>query len=327
MLTWCVATLTLEVYQNITMRKIPVLLTVTVLLLSAPLSTSAAISFDMSPEHAVFRTGVTTGSVFATGTGADNDNFATYSPDGSIFAFDLMPQDEPRSGVVAGAADDKDLILKFAEVNLPLYKQDYYWGKYLNGAAGAKELNKMPVLRPGDRISVIRDGYLTLSPKSGYVRPTNGYYYGSGLCWSTSALGQMMDYANTEFRKKFGIDLFVFSGRDRAPHGTWYKSYEHSNRGYGYTVIKISSGGGQDYSFTVNPAISSLPNMNDFKLKIVMTYRTDFPGAYFGQSIGGYIMTNKDLRLVSYTNPRIFLEEVKLNYTDHFRSFRRSHNE
>lgn len=301
------------------MKRISAVLNGLLVLLLLPVTVSGLV---LSPLRPVMQAGYDVGSTFVSGADSNNDNFAVFSTNGLIFALDARPDEVDVPGTIAGAEDNKDLIYEFGKVDLPLYPEDYYWGKFENGSAGARELNRIPVLRPGDRIRAIGNGYLTLSPSSGYVRPTNGYYYGSGLCWSTSALGQMMDKANVEFREKYGMDLFVFSGGDRAPHPHWYRSYQHSNRGYGYTVIKISSGGGQDYSFTVNPAIASLPDMDDFKVEIVMTSTTEYPGAYNGQSIGSYVRSNKDVRLVQYTDPKEIVNEYKEDYSDHFRSLR-----
>jgi hypothetical protein len=50
----------------------------------------------------------------------------------------------------------------------------------------------------------------------------------------------------------------------------------------------------QDYRFTVNPVLATMPELADLKLKIVMLATTDHPTASHGQSIGGYILSNKE---------------------------------
>jgi len=180
-------------------------------------------------------------------------------------------------------------------IDFPLKPRDYYWGKWLNAKAGAGEINKIPELVPGNRINLIRNGYLTLSPAAGYVRPTNGYYYGSGLCWSTSVLGGFMDAANWHFTRTWGIPLFTFNTYDRAPHPSYYETYKNSNNGYGYTVIKIGSGG-RDYSFNINPEVGKIRALGGLKIKIVLNWTNKFPGASHGESIGAYLLSNKNLQ-------------------------------
>lgn len=297
--------------------KILKFLLVITLLLAQPVSVSARIRlFQQGPT---FNLGQRIASQFYQGKDSYKDNFAVYSDNGIIFAEDAFPSDD-NLPAVAGESIDPSLSYQFAYTELPLHKNDYYWGKYLNAAAGVRELNRMPTLAPGNRIRVIADGYLSLNPRNGYVRPQNGYFFGSGLCWSTSALGQMMDNANNQFKERYGIPMFVFARGDRAPHADWSHTYKDSNRGYGYTVIKISSGGGQDYGFTLNPAIKNIKELEGLKIRIVLTYRNDHPSAYKGESIGAYIMANKDIRLISYTDPQEMIEEYKQSMLEHIRS-------
>lgn len=227
------------------------------------------------------------------GSAALKDRFSV--TEFSIFEIDEQYSD---SGQVLGETTIPDhLTFKGVEVDYPLTPEDYYYGKYENGKAGADEINKVPVLRPGDRVRLIRDGYITLYRGNGYVMPGKGYYYGSGLCWSISVVGGMMDDANSEFQTKWGIPLFVFQPGDKAGHGKTYSTYEASNNAHGYSVIKLRYGGGQDYSFTVNPEIENIPELKDLELKLVMTSTDVHETASYGQSIGGHILTNKDVFL------------------------------
>lgn len=231
-----------------------------------------------------------------TGKEAYYDSFPHYAEDLGVYSYAARPDEEPGSLDEANIAGVNDEAFKFKNtvVKLPLVKKDYYYGKYTNGKAGAVEINRVPVLKPSDNVGLIRDGYLTLSPRSGYVKPPGGYYYGSGLCWAVSALGQLMDEANKEFQAKYGIPLFVFSGRDRAPHPSYYSTYNNSNGGRGYTVIKIGRNGGQDYRFTINPKLASRSQFKDMRLKIVMTYTNTSTKGMFGQQIGAVLYSNKD---------------------------------
>ena len=227
------------------------------------------------------------------GTAALNDKFSV--TEFSIFEID---QQYSELGQVLGETTiPENLTFKGVQVDYPLTPEDYYYGKYENGKAGADEINKVPVLRPGDRVRLIRDGYITLYRGKGFVMPGKGYYYGSGLCWSISVVGGLMDDANSEFQAKWGIPLFVFQPGDKAGHKKTYSTYAASNNAYGYSVIKLRHGGGQDYSFTVNPEISNIPELRDLELKLVMTSTDTHETASYGQSIGGYILSNKDVFL------------------------------
>ncbi len=184
---------------------------------------------------------------------------------------------------------------KYYEVNFPLKPVDYYWRKWENGRAGAAELNRMPDLGPGDRIQVINGGYITMSPSRGYIRPQNGYYFASGVCWSTSALGGFMDKANWYFLQKFHLPLFTYNNRDRVGHPHNYPTYADANGGYGYTIFKSGNHGAPDYGFNINPALKNDPFLKNLRIKIVMTWSNNFPGASHGQSIGAYMLTNINL--------------------------------
>jgi hypothetical protein len=194
---------------------------------------------------------------------------------------------------LSGGQADMVYINSFTE--LPLVRKDYYWGKYENGLAGVNGLNRMPVFKPGDGLGVIASQYINVKSYNGYIQPKNGYYFGSGLCWSTSELGYLMDQANADFQAKYGIALFTFKRGDRAPHSSFYKSYLPSNRGYGYTVMQKSAGVPvQDYRFPITPALKNREDLKDIKVKIVMLASTTHPTAHAGQSIGGYVLSNVD---------------------------------
>ncbi|MBN1915895.1 hypothetical protein JW796_02770 [Candidatus Dojkabacteria bacterium] len=178
-------------------------------------------------------------------------------------------------------------------VELPLVRNDYYTGKFINAAAGAYQLNKIPVLTPGDRIRVIADGYITFSKNAGYVKAEKPFYYASGVCWSTSTLGKLMDEANINFSRKYGLPLFVFNFGDRVPHNKPAKTYTTSNNGYGYAILRTGNHV-QDYSFTVNPEIKNNIDLSDLRLRIVMTTSESNPEGYTGKSIGAYLVSNKE---------------------------------
>ncbi len=185
---------------------------------------------------------------------------------------------------------DADMTYKNDFSEEPLVAQDYYYRKYENGMAGANGINKIPLLHAGDSYGVIKNKFINIKSWNGFVQPP-GYYFGSGVCWSTSALGLMMDNANKSFHAKYGVDLFVFNKGDRAPHPHFYKTYF----GYGYTIMQLHEGVPlQDYRFTVNPQLSSMPGLSDIKIKIVMLATTAHPTASHGQSLGGYFLSNKE---------------------------------
>ena len=190
---------------------------------------------------------------------------------------------------------DDSMMYENYYVEMPLYGEDYYYGKHVNAKSATTELNNMPILRAGDRIEVINDGYLTMDRNYGYVKPGEKFYYASGVCWSVSTLGLLMDDANTSFVDQYGIPLFTFSNGDRYPHSHSYKTYNSSNYGYGYTVVKVGDEYATDYKFTVNPEIEKIEELEDLEIKIVMNARSDHGWGYSGESIEGYILTNKDL--------------------------------
>lgn|GEM_PF-4196630 len=177
-------------------------------------------------------------------------------------------------------------------VSLPLYPEDYYYGKHINAAAAAKELNSIPLLSPGDRVEIIKDGYLTMATDEGYTKPEGDYYYASGVCWTVSTYGAVMDQANIEFIEMYGIPLFVFNYLDRIPHKKPYRTYTDSNYGYGYTVSIDPSGYVFDYNFTVNPELSNVPELSDIKVDIVMKSVSNHRTAYNGEAIEGYVISN-----------------------------------
>lgn len=198
------------------------------------------------------------------------------------------------TGYILGKTIDEDLIYKKILIDVPLSRGDYYWGKHINASSAVNELNQIRVLKPGDRVRVIRDGYLTMGSGRGYVRPGAGFMYASGVCWSTSTLGMLMDEANKVFNEKYKMPLFVFNKGDRTPHPSSYRTYQFSNNGRGYTVVKIPNGGAVDYSFTLNPALKDVERFANIKINIVMNSSIDNQNGYLGQSLGGYLQTNID---------------------------------
>jgi len=192
-------------------------------------------------------------------------------------------------------AEDTDSQSVVLTYSLPLKQQDYYWGKFANASAGAKELNQIGVLHPGDKVAVIGDGYITLDESAGYVQP-RGHYYASGLCWSISAMGGMMDQANKQFRDKYGVNLFIFKPGDRYGHSVNYSTYKPSNNGWGYTVSKVRDNVGQpDYKFQINPDVKNIPGLEDLKVQIKIIASSNYKGAYKGQMISANLLANKQI--------------------------------
>ncbi|KXK26420.1 MAG: hypothetical protein TR69_WS6001000423 [candidate division WS6 bacterium OLB20] len=226
------------------------------------------------------------------GVEAQNDNFAVViEPVVTNYSYEVWEDFEFDYGRQNEIIPDPDMVYKNSFSEQPLVDEDFYQGKFENAAAGVLGLNRMPVLTPGMSIGVVRDRYINIRGNNGYVRPANGYYFGSGVCWSTSTLGFLLDNANSDFRDRYGLDLFVYGRGDRAPHGDYYETYG----GRGYTILQAAEGVPvQDYRFTVNPAISKVPELADLKMKIVMLASDDHASAAYGQSIAGYIVSNKD---------------------------------
>jgi len=229
------------------------------------------------------------------GTESYKDNFPVIEAENLNIGFEQVEDFEFTYGrrKLSEPKVDADMIHVSSFTEQPLYPQDYYAGKYINAKAGVNQLNLIPILNPGDNIGLIRDGYINLRGP-GYIRPPNGYRYGSGLCWSTSAIGALMDKANMDFQDKFGLSLFVFAPGDRGPHSDYYQTYQNANNGRGYTVLQLSSGAPlQDYRFTINPELNNRKDLADIKIKIVMVASEDHEWGTYGQSIGGYILSNK----------------------------------
>ena len=184
---------------------------------------------------------------------------------------------------------DADMIYSNSFTELPLFDSDYYWGKYLNARAGAIQLNRMPVFVAGDATGIIGGKFINV--REGYTQPPH-YYYGSGLCWASSTLGALQDKANVDFRAKYGVDLFTFNPGDRTGHGGLYMTY--TNNHHGYTIFQIGYGSGApDYRFTINPALKNIEGLRDIKIKIVIMYSDTHPTASHGESLAGYIISNK----------------------------------
>ncbi|MFQ5493085.1 MAG: hypothetical protein ACE5DX_02930 [Candidatus Dojkabacteria bacterium] len=239
-------------------------------------------------------------SIALPGGNATNDIFPVYQDSTDDSALAAAPDQRkfpPIEGEVLGRRIEnwKKRGFKYfaGGIQLWLRREDYYYGKWLNARAGVNEIDRLPVITPGKKISLIGNGYLTLSPYRGYVRPPGGYYYGSGLCWSVSALGGLLDNANRRFKKKYGFPMFAYQPGDRRGHGHNYKTYSHSNKGWGYTVIKVRSGiGQQDYTFQLNPRIKYTPGIKNLKLKIILWAGKRNKKGYLGQTVGGHIYTN-----------------------------------
>jgi len=220
-----------------------------------------------------------------------HDDLQVVIDDTGLEGLDVLQEYEKSYGEIdtTDIKVDSDMKYHNSFYELPLYPEDYYWRKYENAAAGAMQLNNMPILHPGDRIAVIGDVYINIKANNGYLRPAYGYGFASGVCWSTSALGLMMDEANKDFESMYQIPLFVFGRYDRAPHSHHYKTYH----GGGYTILQKHTGiAVQDYKFTINPDIANHPNLKNLKLKIVMVATNTHETAAYGQSIGGFIISN-----------------------------------
>jgi hypothetical protein len=233
-------------------------------------------------------------------TSNDNTDLKKYvgrSAQKDIFTVFEGKEDEiyaPNLDEIQGVSADKDMIFKKHLVELPLVAQDYYYGKFINASSAVNEINTVPILHPGDRINLIGQNYLTLSKNRGYVYPGQGFLYASGVCWSTSSVGTLMDEVNHAFIEKYSIPLFTFHYGDRTPHPAIYSTYQDSNFGRGYTIVKVPSGYSTDYSFEVNSAVSKIKGLENLKIKIVMFAREDCEKAFAGQSIGAYLQTNID---------------------------------
>lgn len=188
---------------------------------------------------------------------------------------------------------DSDMVYVNSFVELPLFEKDYYWGKYQNAKAGAESINKLPILKTGDNFSLIADKIINIKSYNGFIQPQYGYYFASGVCWSTTTLGYLMDQANHDFYTKYGIDLFIFDSDDRSPHSSFYQTYANANSGYGYAIMQRSEGVAiLDYSFTVNPQLANIPEFSDLKIKIVILSTEDHLTADHGQSIAAYLVSN-----------------------------------
>jgi hypothetical protein len=221
------------------------------------------------------------------GTDAYKDQFP-------VLIGEIDEQEAPTIASIRGESIDTDLPYKKHLIELPLVRCDYYYGKHINATAAANEINQIKVLKPGDRISLIGNGYLTMARSRGYVSPGSGFLYASGACWTSSTLGTLMDEVNKAFSQKYNKPLFVFYAGDRSPHPVAYSTYQKSNYGKGYAVTKMPGGYGTDYRFTINPSLENDPQFSDLKIKIVMISRTDNPQAYLGQSLGAYVLSNID---------------------------------
>lgn len=212
--------------------------------------------------------------------------------------------------------DSEQVPYIYTSMGFPLARQDYYYGKYKNAKAGTYELNNIPVLKPGDKISILGDGYLTINWRQGYIRPEEGYLFGSGVCWTVSAFGAIMDKANHKFNEKYGLPLFVFESSDRGRHSHYYETYKSSNRGYGYSVYNAPNG--QDYTFRVNPDLKDHRTLSNIRIKIILTATDNHPTAYKGQSINVAIHSNLHYLGYSYSTTDLgpYWEDIKEGIKD-----------
>lgn len=228
-------------------------------------------------------------------------NTKSNQSDSDLAVTDLLERDSfVPAPTVLGVNTDAAITHQYAFVDSPLQPKDYYGGKYTNAKAGANEINSMPVLRVGERHSLLRSRIITLKGSKGYVQ-SDLEYFASGVCWTVSVFGYLMDVANTQFRQKYGIDMFVFP-QGRSPHGKKYDTYRFINGGRGYTIFNSPDPKRHvDYTFGLNPQITEIEQLKDLQVKIVMTATSSSGKAYRGQSIGGYVLTNKDFLLYQYS--------------------------
>jgi len=232
----------------------------------------------------------------APGENAYYDQFPVYEGDMADLEIAADDEENPLDNDVAGTTANKlSPEYKLLVYNQPLTREDYYWGKHINATAGGNEISRMRVLKPGDKISLIGSGYITLGRNKGYVAPGRGYYYGSGLCWSVSTLGGMMDQANAKFKKKYGINLFIYQGGWRRGHSHRYSTYMTSNNGWGYTVAKIGGRGSPDYSFQVNPQINNIPSLRGVHILLRVSGVGGMKGAYKGQGMVAALYSDKKM--------------------------------
>ena len=203
------------------------------------------------------------------------------------------PEDENKSALleIPSPLEFTYPIYKYTEVELPLVQNDYYWGKYVNASVAASEVNTIGELAPGDNRSLLNDGIITLEEDAGYIKPASGYYFASGVCWTSTTLGYLMDEANAKFIAEYNMPLFVFSTNDRLPHKVTYPTYKNVNSGYGYSITK-NGDYYFDYIFQINPALANDPVLKDLRAKIVMTPKNDNPAGFNNESIGAYLLTN-----------------------------------
>jgi hypothetical protein len=208
----------------------------------------------------------------------------------------VVRETDSKTEIPVVKVDDKPSVLSFEKtyVELPLYAADYYYGKHINAGIAANEINLVPVLKPGDRVSLISDNYLTITRDKGYIKPPGDFLYASGVCWTVSTYGYLMDEANKDFEAKYGMPLFVFERWDRLPHKDPYSTYGASNYGYGYTVSKVGGQVGADYRFTVNPELNKYPHLKNIRIDIVVEAPDNHSWGYSGESIGAYIVSNID---------------------------------
>lgn len=165
------------------------------------------------------------------------------------------------------------------DINIPLFKEDYYLGKFENAKAAVNEFNsKNLIINNKSRISLIRGNILTASSNLGYTNTEEGFGYGMG--WFVTSLGGLIDEVNSKWIVQYGYPLFIIT--EKHPHSKKYKTY-FPNNGYGYAVYK-SSDYLLDYSFKLNENAKNIEYVNFYFESI-----QNDPIGYKGLSISGKV--------------------------------------
>lgn len=190
------------------------------------------------------------------------------------------------SGVSSKPIEENQWQL-LAKAELPLYKVDYYTGKYENALAGAKQINKIGTIKNSKAKALLGDGIISLTASNGYVNTSKGFAF--GVCWPVTALGYAQDRANRAFKEQYGVNLYQFP--QRYGHSKWYKTYAKVNNGYGYAIYMGTTGPIKEYTFKINPkALKKYPNL-EVKHKVV-SYSD--PQAYKNLSFRGKVWVKFD---------------------------------
>lgn len=153
-------------------------------------------------------------------------------------------------------------------VELPLDRDDYYAGKYTNASIAAKEINEnLSRLRPGQKVSLLADGCLTMDDGLGYIDTSLGR--AAGACWTVSALDRLLLETKLVVDGGEEVPLILFPPGGRTEHRHGYRSYGGvTNEGEvfnskGATIYLVRDREGNvassstDYTFIVNPRLSN----------------------------------------------------------------------